>query len=542
MHALPDVPFPRNEPVCDYAPDDPARAELVKQLDELRASELEIPLIINGREVRTGQMAEGTIPHCHSHVLARWHLAGEAEVKAAMEAAVAAQKDWGRWPWQERVSVFLKAAELITQRYRPVLNAATMLGQSKTAHQAEIDASAELADFFRFNAHFAQSIYRNQPQAAPGMWNWLDYRPIEGFVYAVSPFNFTSIGGNLSGAPALMGCSVLWKPSHSAVYSNYFIAKLFEEAGMPPGVINFVPGPAAQVSRLVFSHPSFAGVHFTGSTAVFQDIWSRVGQNMASYRGYPRLVGETGGKDFLIAHPSADPQAVVTAIVRGGFEYQGQKCSALSRAYIPASMWEDIGQDLVEQTEGIAMGDPTDFTNFVGAVIHREAFEKITRYIEDAKESDDAEIVAGGQADASTGYFIRPTLIRAKRPDYVSMCDEIFGPVVSIYVYPDSEWSGTLDLVDRTSPYALTGAVFSTDRKAVMDAHAVLRNAAGNFYVNDKPTGAVVGQQPFGGARASGTNDKAGSVFNLLRWVSPRTVKETFVPPREYRYPFMDGR
>ncbi len=539
MHALPNVPTPLNEPVTPYAPGDPERTALKAKLDELSSTVVEIPLIIDGKDVETGNTIEGIVPHDHQHVVARWQLAGEAEARAAMDAAVGAQKEWSRWPWQERVSVFLRAAELVTERYRPVLNASTMLGQSKTAHQAEIDASAELADFFRFNAFFAQQIYQNQPQASPGMWNWLDYRGLEGFVYAVSPFNFTSIGGNLSGAPALMGCGVIWKPSHSAVYSNYFIARIFEEAGMPPGVINFLPGPAAQISELAFSHPGFAGVHFTGSTGVFQGIWSHVGQNVGSYKNYPRLVGETGGKDFLVAHPTADPAAVTTAIVRGGFEYQGQKCSALSRAYIPESMWEDIKDHLVEQIEGIAMGDPTDFTNFMGAVIHQEAYNKISGYIEDARASADATILAGGQCDDSTGFFIRPTLIQANRPDYITMCDEIFGPVVSIYVYKDAEWSETLELVDRTSPYALTGAVFSTDRRPVMEAHRVLRNAAGNFYVNDKPTGAVVGQQPFGGGRASGTNDKAGSVFNLLRWVSPRTVKETFVPARDYRYPFM---
>ncbi len=539
MHALPRVPVPENEPVCAYEPGDPARDDLKAKLAELSSTEIEIPLIIGGREVRTGRMADGIVPHDHGHRVARWHLAGEEEARAAMDAAIDAQKEWGSWPWQERVSVFLRAAQLVTDRYRPTLNAATMLGQSKTAHQAEIDASAELADFFRFNAHYAQTIYEWQPAAAPGMWNWLDYRPLEGFVYAISPFNFTSIGGNLSGAPALMGCGVIWKPSHSAVYSNYFIAKIFEEAGMPPGVINFLPGPAPMISELAFSHPGFAGVHFTGSTNVFQGIWSQVGQNIASYGGYPRLVGETGGKDFLIAHASADTEAVVTAIVRGSFEYQGQKCSALSRVYVPESMWAEIEQPLLEQTEGIPMGDPTEFTNFMGAVIHEQAFAKITGYIEDARASDDAEIIAGGQSDSSQGYFIRPTIIRARRPDYVSMCDEIFGPVVTVYVYPDGEFSETLALVDRTSPYALTGAVFADDRRAVMEAHRVLRFAAGNFYVNDKPTGAVVGQQPFGGARASGTNDKAGSIFNLLRWTSPRTVKETFVPPRDYRYPFM---
>lgn len=541
MHAIPKVPAPENEPVFEYAPGDPARAELKARLAEMSATEIEIPLIIGGKEVRTGTMAEGSMPHNHGHRLAQWHLAGESEAKAAMDAAVTAQKEWASWPWQERVSVFLRAAELVSGRHRATLNAATMLGQSKTAHQAEIDAAAELADFFRFNASFAQSIYEQQPRPGPGVWNWLDYRPIEGFVYAISPFNFTAIGGNLSGAPALMGCGVIWKPSHSAVLSNYYVAKIFEEAGLPPGVINFIPGPAPKISELAFAHPDFAGVHFTGSTDVFQGIWSQVGQNIARYKGYPRLVGETGGKDFLIAHPSADAQAVVTAIIRGSFEYQGQKCSALSRVYVSQSMWEDIESTLIEETEGITMGDPADFTNYMGAVIHQQAFSKITSYIEGARASDDAEIIAGGQSDDSTGYFIRPTIIRAHRPDYVSMCDEIFGPVVSVYVYPDGDWHETLELVDATSPYALTGAVFADDRRAVMEAHAALRFSAGNFYVNDKPTGAVVSQQPFGGGRASGTNDKAGSVFNLLRWVSPRTVKETFVPPRDYRYSFLES-
>jgi 1-pyrroline-5-carboxylate dehydrogenase len=539
MNAKLTVPPPHNEPVLSFAPGSPEKASLKAKLAEMSSSVLEIPLIIGGKEVRTGNTTTQVMPHNHQHVLATVHKAGAEETKMAVEAAAEAQKEWAHWPWEDRAAVFLKAAELLAGPWRDTLNAATMLGQSKTAHQAEIDAACELIDFYRFNAAYAQQIYEDQPASSPGVWNYMDYRPLEGFVYAISPFNFSSIGGNLAGAPALMGNTVLWKPAHTAIISGYYIARLLEEAGLPPGVINFIPGKSSEISSVALFHQSLSGIHFTGSTGVFQYLWRTVGENIASYASYPRVVGETGGKDFLIAHPSADPDAVKTAIIRGGFEYQGQKCSALSRAYIPESMWEVMGAALIEDVEGIKMGDPADFTNFMGAVIEGPAYEDITGYIKQAADSSDAEIIAGGQYDDSEGFFIRPTVIKATDPKFVTMCDEIFGPVVTIYVYKDSEWEETLGLVDSTSPYALTGAVFSRDRGPVLEAHRALRFAAGNFYVNDKPTGAVVGQQPFGGARASGTNDKAGSYLNLLRWVNARTVKETFVPPRDYPYPFM---
>ncbi len=452
-----------------------------------------------------------------------------------------AQKEWGAWPWEDRVAVFLKAAELLATSWRSTVNASTMLGQSKTAYQAEIDAAAELVDFFRFNGSFAQEIYEDQPISSKGMWNSVEYRPLEGFIYAITPFNFTSIAGNLPSAPALMGNTVLWKPARSSLLSSYYIQKLFEEAGLPPGVINFITGSSAEITRQVFTNPAFGGVHFTGSTPVFQSMWTAVGENISVYNGYPRLVGETGGKDFIIAHPSADPEAITTAIIRGAFEYQGQKCSAASRIYLPESLWAEMKDTLIAQTDGIAMGDVRDFRNFMGAVIDKSAYDKITGYIKRARESDDSEIVAGGTFDDSKGYFIRPTIVLAKKPDVECMCEEIFGPVVTVYVYPDAEWSETLKLVDQTGEYALTGAVFSKDRKAILEANQALRFAAGNYYINDKPTGAVVGQQPFGGARASGTNDKAGSKLNLLRWVSARTIKETFVPPTAYDYPYMRG-
>ncbi len=540
MNSRVQVPPPVNEPVLSYAPRTPERAALKEALDLHAGQQIEIPLIIGGKEVRTGNVGQSVMPHDHGHVLATWHKAGPAEVEAAITAALEAHRDWSRWPWEERARVFLRAADLLARDWRQTLNATTVLGQSKTSHQAEIDAACELIDFFRFNVHFAQGIYDEQSQSSPGMWNWSEYRPLEGFVYAVSPFNFTAIGGNLTGAPALMGNTVVWKPSDSAVYSNYYVAKLFEAAGMPPGVINFVPGDPVEITRTALAHPEFAGLHFTGSTDVFRMLWRDVGDRIASYRSYPRLVGETGGKDFVIAHPSADGPALTTALVRGAFEYQGQKCSAASRAYVPASLWSRIEGDLRDQVESITMGDPRDFSNFMGAVIHERSFDKIGGYIERARASSQADIVAGGDTDGSRGWFVRPTVIKTDDPQYESMREEIFGPVLTVYVYPDAEWDDTLDLVDRTSPYGLTGAVFSSDRAAIQQAHDRLWYSAGNFYVNDKPTGAVVGQQPFGGARASGTNDKAGSSLNLLRWISARSVKETLVPPTEYRYPFMD--
>jgi 1-pyrroline-5-carboxylate dehydrogenase len=533
------VPIPVNEPVRWYTPGSPERRTLKARLAELAAEQADLPLIIGGKQVRTGKTCAAVMPHDHEHVLGTWHKAGPAEVSQAIEAAARAHGEWASWSWEDRTAVFLKAAELLSTSWRATLNAATMLCQSKTAHQAEIDSACELIDFYRFNAHFAERLYEDQPLSGGGAWNRLDYRPLEGFVFAVTPFNFTAIAGNLPTTPALMGNTVVWKPASSTVYSGYSIMRLLEAAGLPPGVINFVPGDPGPVSGAALTHPDLAGIHFTGSTAVFQTMWRTVGENIHRYRSYPRLVGETGGKDFILAHPSAEPDALVTAVVRGGFEYQGQKCSAASRVYLPDSLWKAVKSDLVSLTADLPMGDVADFTNFLGAVIDRSAFNKIRSYIEDTRKSSDAEILVGGEADDSKGYFIRPTLILAKRPDYRTMCEEIFGPVVTVYVYPDKQWSETLKLVDSTSPYALTGAVFATDREALREADRALRFAAGNYYVNDKPTGAVVGQQPFGGGRASGTNDKAGSILNLMRWVSARAIKENFAPPTDYRYPFM---
>lgn len=534
------VPVPENEPVYSYAPGTPERAALRAELarhDGLDPAD--IPLVIGGEEVRTGDTERAVSPHDHGRTLAVWHKAGKPEVARAIQASREAWRSWSTMPWEDRAAVFLRAADLLAGPWRQRLNAATMLGQSKTAHQAEIDAACELIDFLRFNVHFAEEIYAAQPRSSSGVWNRTEYRPLEGFVYAVTPFNFTAIGGNLPMAAALMGNVVLWKPSTASMYSNYLVMKLFQEAGLPPGVINFIPGDPAGVTDALIGHEDFAGLHYTGSTTVFQHLWQRIGAGISGYRSYPRVVGETGGKDFIVAHPTADAEAVTTAILRGAFEYQGQKCSAASRVYLPEGMWGDIRDTLIRETEGIAMGDPADFSNFMGAVIHEGSFEKISGYIDRASASPDAEIIAGGTYDGSKGWFVRPTIIQAKRPDYESMCEEIFGPVVTVHAYPDGKWEETLDLVDRTSPYGLTGAVFSGDREEARRAMDVLRHAAGNFYVNDKPTGAVVGQQPFGGSRASGTNDKAGSALNLLRWVSARSIKETFVPPTDYRYPFM---
>ncbi len=540
MTGIYSTPTPVNEPVLSYAPGSPERAQLKAELEAQAQTVVDIPLIIGGEEVRTGNTVPVVMPHDHGHVLAHFHQAGPEEVQRAIDAANEAHTGWSRMPWQARAAVFLRAADLIAGPWRAKLNAATMLGQSKTAFQAEIDAACESIDFFRFGAHFAEQIYSMQPISDPGIWNRAQYRALEGFVYAVSPFNFTAIGANLPGSPALMGNTSVWKPSPSAMLSNYYVMKIFEEAGLPPGVINFVAGDPVAITDRVFSQPTFAGVHFTGSTTVFRGFWKQIGANIETYRSYPRIVGETGGKDFVVAHPSADVAALKTALVRGAFEYQGQKCSAASRAYIPASLWSQLEQPLIEETESLAMGDPRDFTNFVSAVIHERSFEKIRSYIEDARASDDAEVIAGGECDDSKGWFVRPTLIRAHDPKYVSMCEEIFGPVLSIHVFDDEKWEETLELVDSTSEYGLTGAVWARDRDAIAHATEVLEHAAGNFYVNDKPTGAVVAQQPFGGSRASGTNDKAGSMFNLLRWVSARSMKENFVPPTDYRYPFMD--
>ncbi|MCX5754870.1 MAG: L-glutamate gamma-semialdehyde dehydrogenase [Gemmatimonadetes bacterium] len=529
-----------NEPIHTFAPGSPERAALKTRLAAMEKERPEIPLVIGGQEIRTGDIAKAVSPHKHKHVTATWHKARAKDVTAAVAAAKKAQKDWASWRWEDRAAVILRAAELLATSHRTTLLAATMLGQSKTAYQAEIDATCELIDFWRYNVQFAGEIYADQPANAPGMTNQLDYRGLEGFVYAVSPFNFTAIGGNLPTAAALMGCTVVWKPASTAILSAWHTMQLLREAGMPDGVINFVPGNASTVSDVVLTHRDLAGIHFTGSTAVFNSMWDTVGRNIGSYRSYPRIVGETGGKDFIVAHPSADPVALAVAIVRGGFEYQGQKCSAASRVYVPKSLWKEVSERVAAMVAEIKMGDVSDFRNFMGAVIDQKAFDRISGYLADAKKN--AKIICGGGANGTTGWFIEPTLIQTKDPSYRLMCEEIFGPVVTVHVYDDDKWSEILKIVDTTSPYALTGAVFSRDRAAVAEAHTALRNAAGNFYVNDKPTGAVVGQQPFGGARASGTNDKAGSKMNLLRWVSARTIKETFVPATDYRYPFMEAR
>jgi len=541
MNGNPTTPPPVNEPVLTYAPGTPERAELKKELESQSSTVVDIPLVIGGEEIRTGNTINVVMPHAHSHVLATVHQAGADEVRQAVVAAAAAHREWSTTRWEDRAGIFLRAADLLAGPWRQKMNAATMLGQSKTALQAEIDSACEIIDFFRFAAHFAEQIYAMQPLSERGVWNRAEYRPLEGFIYAVTPFNFTAIGANLSGTPAMMGNTVVWKPGRTSMLSNYYVLKLLEEAGLPAGVINFVAGDARLVTSELLAHTELAGIHFTGSTAVFNSFWETIGGNIGGYRSYPRIVGETGGKNFIVAHPSAELDAVKTAIIRGAFEYQGQKCSAASRAYVPVSLWKDLEGPLVEETESLTMGDPREFTNFLNAVIDQKAFDKITSYIDRARKSDDAEVIAGGAYDDSEGWFIRPTIIQAKRPDYVSMCDEIFGPVISIFVYDDANWSRTLRLVDSTSPYALTGAVFAKDSRAIREALDTLRNSAGNFYINDKPTGAVVGHQPFGGGRASGTNDKAGSVMNLLRWVSARSIKETFVPSLDYRYPFMDS-
>jgi 1-pyrroline-5-carboxylate dehydrogenase len=531
------VPPPVNDPVRSYAPGSSEKAELKARLKAMASERIEIPLIIGGREVRTGRTTQAVMPHDHAHVLGDWHRAGAGEVAEAVAAAATARREWASWPWEDRVAVFLRAAELLTTTWRATLNAATMLGQSKTAFQAEIDSACELIDFWRFNPHYAQELYAEQPLSDRTMWNQLEYRPLEGFVYAVTPFNFTSIAGNLPTAPAMMGNVVVWKPASAAVFSGYYVMRLLEAAGLPPGVINFVPGDSGAISEALLSHRDLAGIHFTGSTEVFNSMWKAIGNNMGGYRSYPRIVGETGGKDFIVAHASADPAALAVAIVRGGFEYQGQKCSAVSRVYVPRSLWKDVRERAFAMIGEIRMGDVQDFRNFMGAVIDKNAFGKIGEYVQEAHRT--ARVVAGGKVEGDKGYFVAPTLVEAQDPAHRLLCEEIFGPVVTAHVYDDDKWTESLGLVDRTSPYALTGAIFARDRKAVREAAAALRNAAGNFYVNDKPTGAVVGQQPFGGARASGTNDKAGSKLNLVRWVSARTVKETFSPPRDYRYPFM---
>jgi 1-pyrroline-5-carboxylate dehydrogenase len=531
-------PQPQNEPVKSYAPGSPEREELKRRLVEMQGERLDIPSVIGGEDVRTRDTFEAVMPHRKSHVLADVHKSGTAEVERAIEAAADAWHDWSRTPWEDRAAVFLRAAELLAGPWRQTLNASTMLGQSKTAHQAEIDAAVELIDFWRFNVEFMLRIYEEQPVSAPGAWNRMEYRPLEGFVLAVTPFNFTSIAGNLPTSPALMGNTVVWKPASTSAVSSYWLMRLLQEAGLPDGVVNLVYGDGPVIGDAAFGSPHFAGLHFTGSTGTFNRMWKTIGDRVGDYRNYPRIVGETGGKDFIVAHRTADADAVVAAILRGSFEYQGQKCSASSRVYAPESLWEDMRDRLADEVRSLKMGDVADFGNFMGAVIDSASFAKQREAIEHARASGD-EVLAGGGYDDAEGWFVEPTVIKTDDPDSRLLKEEFFGPVVTAFVYPDDRWEQTLELVDSTAPYGLTGAVFARDREAVEEAGEVLRYAAGNFYVNDKPTGAVVGQQPFGGGRASGTNDKAGSMWNLIRWASPRTIKETFVPPRDYRYPFL---
>jgi 1-pyrroline-5-carboxylate dehydrogenase len=531
-------PPPVNEPVRSYAPGSPEREELKNRLREMENERIAIPLVIGGKDVETGETFEAVMPHRTSHVLADVAKGGPEQVQQAIDAARAAHEDWSRLPWHERAAVFLRAAELLSGPWRSTLNAATMLNQSKTVHQAEIDAVAELIDFWRYNVEYLTRIYSEQPYSPTGTWNRMEYRPLEGFVLAVSPFNFTSIGGNLATSPALMGNTVIWKPASTAALSAYYVMRLLQAAGLPEGVINLVYGSGAQIGETALASPELAGIHFTGSTEVFNGMWSTVGQNVGSYRNYPRIVGETGGKDFILAHPSAEADAVATAVVRGSFEYQGQKCSAASRVYVPSNLWPEVRERLEEDIATIKMGDVADFENFMGAVIDASAFRTHRQAIEEAR-SEGAQIVAGGSTDDSEGYFVEPTVIETSDSDFRLLRDELFGPIVTAYVYDEKRWDDTLRLVDETAPYGLTGAVFATERAAIEEAEDALRYAAGNFYVNDKPTGAVVGQQPFGGSRASGTNDKAGSMWNLIRWVSPRTIKETFVSATDYRYPFL---
>jgi len=535
-----DIIHPVNEPVLGYLPGSAERAALKAELIRLREETIDIPLIIGGQEIHSGETGECRIPHHHRHLLGTYQRAGDSHTHLAIDAAAHAAPGWAQTRWEDRLAVFQKAAELISGPYRMQLNAATILGQGKGVFQAEIDAACELADFLRFNAHFAAQIYRQQPFSVPGERNQLEYRPLEGFVLAISPFNFTAIAGNLAAAPAMLGNTVIWKPASSAVYSAHLLMQIFQEAGLPDGVLNFLPGSGRAIAATALADPALAGVHFTGSTTVFQSIWQTIGRHITRYRNYPRIVGETGGKDFVILHPSADQRAAVTALIRGAYEYQGQKCSAASRAYIPQSLWESVRSDLTGAIQDIKMGSPEDFSTFVNAVIDQAAFDKITGILNDVKSHPDARILAGGRGDAGEGYFIEPTLIQADQPDFRTMVEEIFGPVLTVFVYPDEAYEETLKLCDQTSIYGLTGAVFARERQAITTARRILVNAAGNFYINDKPTGAVVGQQPFGGARASGTNDKAGSMLNLSRWLSPRTIKENFNPPLNYRYPLME--
>ena len=542
INARVSVPTPSNEPILNYMPGSPEKLALKDQLRAFADEAIEIPLIIGGTEVTTGDLGRCILPHHHRHTLATYHKGNANTVHQAIEAAAQARPEWVAMPWEARAAIFLKAADLLTRKYRPILNAATMLNQSKTVMQAEIDAACELIDFWRFNPLYMQQIFEQQPDSAHGVWNYVEYRPLEGFVFAVTPFNFTSIAGNLPTSPAMMGNTVVWKPASTAVYAAYWLMQLFKEAGLPDGVINMVPGSGGQIGDPAMSHPDLGGVHFTGSTEVFQGMWRTVGRNIASYKSYPRIVGETGGKDFVFAHASADTDELAANLIRGTYEYQGQKCSATSRAYLPESLWKTFRDQLCSQIEGISYGDVTDFTNFMGAVIDQTSYDLLKRYIDAAGTDTDADVVCGGACDDSTGYFVSPTVIQAHDPHYKAMETELFGPVLTVYVYPDREYEQTLELCDTTSPYALTGAIVARDRKAINLAYEKLRNTAGNFYINDKPTGAVVGQQPFGGSRASGTNDKAGSYLNLIRWVSARTTKENFTPPRDYRYLHMQEK
>ena len=536
-----NVPKAVNEPVKSYAPNSPERNELLATYKKMYAENIDIPFYINGKEIRTGNTVSIHPPHDHKHTVGNYHTAEKHHIEDAVTTAIDARKKWATTPWQDRAAIFLKAADLLAGPYRARMNAATMIAQSKNVFQAEIDAACELIDFFRFNVEFMTEIYANQPISSPGIWNRMEYRALEGFVYAITPFNFTSIAANLPAAPAMMGNVVVWKPARTQVYSAQIIMELFKEAGLPDGVINMVTGNSAMITEVLLDSKHFSGIHFTGSTGVFNSFWEQIGRNVnqGKYISYPRIVGETGGKDFVWMHPSADAKQVATALTRGSFEYQGQKCSAASRAYIPKSKWDAVKKYVQSDVKSMKMGSPEDTYNFINAVIDDRAFDKLSKYIDNAKNDEDAEIVAGGNYDNSVGYYIEPTVILAKDPNYATMCTELFGPVLTIYVYEDEDWEDTLALVDNTSPYALTGAIFSADRYVIDIATNALENAAGNFYINDKPTGAVVGQQPFGGARGSGTNDKAGSVWNLLRWVSNRTLKETFVPPTDYRYPFL---
>jgi 1-pyrroline-5-carboxylate dehydrogenase len=534
------VPTPSNEPVYDYAPGTPEREALKATLKAMKAEPVEVPLYIGNEQIKTGNKKRLASPHNHQHTLGHYHTGDSSHVEQAIDSALNVKESWENMPWEQRASIFLKAADLIAGPYRYQMNAATMLGQSKTAHQSEIDAVCELIDFLRFNVHYMAQVYEQQPPISPkGIWNRLEQRPLEGFILAITPFNFTAIAGNLPTSAAMMGNVVLWKPAETQIYAANLLMQIFREAGLPDGVINLINIDGPVVGEVVFKHPDFAGLHFTGSTKVFKELWKTIGNNIDLYRSYPRIVGETGGKDFVMAHKSADAKALATAILRGAFEFQGQKCSAVSRAYVPNNLWEEVKGYLMEDIRQLQVGDVEDFRNFMGAVISETAFDKITKYIDDAREADLAEIIAGGEYDKSKGYFIQPTIIQAHDPKYTTMQEEIFGPVLTIYVYQAERFEETLELVDQTSPYALTGAIFSQDRAAIELATRKLRQSAGNFYINDKPTGAVVGQQPFGGARGSGTNDKAGAMINLLRWVSPRTIKENFVPPKDFRYPYM---